>query len=277
MAEKQADGALEKLNQGIQKTKQMVQLQTIELAQEYFGESIETLKQQLKERRSTLEDLPRQVPWGQEESFQVLFQELMENYAIVEGSLDEAARNVANLDVEQLRKYAELEATPAARREARKRGVDLGEVEGTGSEGRIVVGDVRGAAKEAEHEATEEAEHEAAEEEEDEEELEAPDAANREAEEPSIRLEEIEGADSGGLIAGNGMTSSANGKRGDATGAKEEGAQPTWQASGDEDAGEPNATNAARYKAEELGIDLKEIEGTGYGRLITMSDVLRKA
>ncbi len=277
MAEKQADGALEKLNQGIQKTKQMVQLQTLELAQEYFGEAIETLKQQLRERRSTLEDLPRQVPWGQEESFQVLFQELMENYAVVEESLDEAARNAANLDVEQLRKYGAIKATAAARREARKRGVDLREVQGTGSEGRIVVSDVRRAAKEAEHKATAEAKHEAAEEGEDEEGPEAPDAAKRKADEPSIRLEEIDGTDSGGYIAGNGMTSSANGKRRKPTGAEEDGTEPTWQTSSDEDAEEPNATNAARYKAEELGIDLKEIEGTGSGRLITMSDVLRKA
>jgi len=35
-------------------------------------------------------------------------------------------------------------------------------------------------------------------------------------------------------------------------------------------------TSPARYKAEEMGIDLKEIEGTGSGRLITVSDVLRK-
>lgn len=274
MAEKQADGASEKLNQGIQKTKQIVQLQTIELAQEYFGEAIETFKQQLKERRSTLEDLPRQVPWGQEESFQALFQELMENYAIIEESLDEVARNVANLDLEQLRKYGELEATAAARREARKRGINLREVQGTGSEGRIIVSDVRRAAKEAEHQATEEAEHETAEEEEPE----APDAAKREAEELTARLEEIEGLGSAELITGNGTTNSANGKRGQATGAIEEGPEFAWQTSGDKDAAEePNATNAARYKAEQLGIDLKEVEGMGSGGLITMSDVLRKA
>lgn len=268
MAEKQANEALEKLNQGIQKTKQMVQLQTIELAQEYFGDSIESLKQQLKEKRSTLEDLPTQVPWGQEESFQVLFQELLENYAAAEKALDEAARNVANLDVEQLRKYVELEATAAARREARKRGVGLREVEGTGSGGRIVVDDVRRAAREAEHEAVKE---------EAEQETEASDTAERQAEGSNVRLEEMESADLGELITGDERASSANGKRGGATGAKEESVELAWQTSGDEDGEELKATNAARYKAEELGIDLKEVEGTGFGRLITMSDVLRKA
>jgi len=189
---------LEKLNQGIRETKQMVQLQTMELAQEYFSCSVETLKQQMKENRAALEDLPEQVPWGQEVSFQILFQELMDNYTTIEKSLDEARENVTNLDTEHLRKQGELNATDAARREARKRGVDITEVEGTGSGGRIVVADVRRAAAEAEQE--------------------------------------------------------ANGER-----------EPE----------ETNATNAARQKAKELGVDLMGLEGTGYGGLVTMKDVLR--
>jgi hypothetical protein len=72
VAEEQANRALEKLDQGIRETKQMVQLQTMELAQEYFGWSVETLEQQVKESRAALERLPEQVPWGQEESFQNL-------------------------------------------------------------------------------------------------------------------------------------------------------------------------------------------------------------
>lgn len=199
MAEEQVNEALEKLNRGIQKTKQMVQLQTIELAQEYFGYSVQTLKQQVKESRATLEDLPKQMPWGQD-TFQVLFQELIDNYASIEESLDEAGKTVASLDAERLREQGELDATGAARREARRRGIDLREVKGTGSGGRIVVGDVRRAAKEAEHE----------------------DAGKEQPE-------------------------------------------------------EANATNAAKNKAEELGIDLGDVEGTGFGGLITMNDVLKKA
>jgi pyruvate/2-oxoglutarate dehydrogenase complex dihydrolipoamide acyltransferase (E2) component len=201
IAEEQPNGALEKLDQGIRETKQMVQLQTMELAQEYFALSVETLERQVQESRATLERLPEQVPWGQEKSFQILFQELMDNYTTIEQSLREAGENVANLDTEHLRKQGELNATDAARREARKRGVDLTEVEGTGSGGRIVIGDVRRAAAEAEQEA-------------------------------------------------------ANGKK-----------EPD----------ETNATNAARQKAKELDIDLAELEGTGYGGLVTMNDVLRNA
>jgi pyruvate/2-oxoglutarate dehydrogenase complex dihydrolipoamide acyltransferase (E2) component len=195
-----ANGALEKLDQGIRETKQMVHLRTMELAQEYFGWSVETLKQRVKESRGALERLLKQIPWGQEESLQILFQEVMDNYTAIERSLNEAGENVANLNTEHLRKQGELDATEAARREARKRGVDITEVDGTGSGGRIVVTDVRRAAAEAEQK--------------------------------------------------------ANGER-----------KPE----------ETNATNAARQKANELGIDLRGLEGTGYGGLVVMRDVLRSA
>src|SRR5215218_5159430 len=117
------------------------------LAKDYFGESAEALKQQIKEDRATLESLPDQVPGGREEAFQALFQELIENYSAVEESIDEAQKNVANIDTEQIRRQGEVEATDAARREAKERGVDLTRVEGTGSDGRIIVSDVVEAAE----------------------------------------------------------------------------------------------------------------------------------
>ena len=92
MDEEQANEALEKLNQGIQETKQMVQLQTMELAQEYCDCSVEMLKQQVKESRAALESLPKQFPWEQEQSFRVLLQELMDNYTAIEKSLDQATK-----------------------------------------------------------------------------------------------------------------------------------------------------------------------------------------
>ena len=45
----------------------------------------------------------------------------------------------------------------------------------------------------------------------------------------------------------------------------------------EEDAGEPKATDAARRKAEELGIDLSQVEGTGAGGHILVGDVKRAA
>jgi pyruvate/2-oxoglutarate dehydrogenase complex dihydrolipoamide acyltransferase (E2) component len=144
--------ALERLNQGIQESRREVQQRTMGLAQDYFGESAEALKQQIKEDRATLESLPDQVPGGREEAFQALFQELIENYSAVEESIDEAQKNVANIDTEQIRRQGEVEATDAARREARERGVDLTKIEGTGSDGRIIVSDVVEAAEAMEEE-----------------------------------------------------------------------------------------------------------------------------
>jgi len=140
-------GALERLNQGIQESRREVQQRTMNLAQDYFGESAEALKQQIKENRATLDGLPDQIPGGREEAFQTLFQELMDNYSSIEECIDEAQQNVANLDTDQIRRQGEVEATDAARREARERGVDLTKVEGTGSDGRIIVSDVVEAAE----------------------------------------------------------------------------------------------------------------------------------
>jgi pyruvate/2-oxoglutarate dehydrogenase complex dihydrolipoamide acyltransferase (E2) component len=132
MTDKQPDEALEKLNQGIQESRQAMQRQTMELAQEYFGDSVEGLKRQIKESRSTVERLPEQLPGGQEESFQMLFQELMNSYSKIENCLQEAEGEVASLDTESLRRQGEVEASEAALREAREHGVDLTQVEGSG-------------------------------------------------------------------------------------------------------------------------------------------------
>ena len=187
MAENRMNEAMEKLNRGIQESKHEAQRQTMELAQEYFGDSVEALKQQIKDNRATLEGLPEQVPGGQEEAFQGLFQELMVNYASVEESLNEAKKNVADLDPEQIRRQGEVDATDAARRDARELGIDITEVEGTGSDGRITVDDVRSFAEAAEDGAAGE-------------EPKASDAAKRRAEEMGIDLSQIEGTGSGGLV-----------------------------------------------------------------------------
>lgn len=268
MTERQTNEALEKLNRGIQESRQMVQEQTMKLAQDYFGDSVEGLKQGIKESRDTLKDLPDQIPGGQDEAFQMLFQELMDNYAAVEDALDEAQKNVANLDTEKLRQQGEINASEAARREARELAVDLTQVEGTGSGGNITVKDVKKAAEEAEDEA---------------EEINASAAARRAAEELGIDLSEVEGTGSGGMITVMDVTELAD-EAGDAAGQAAQGADGATEAAGqavDGAAGrngseeEPKATNAARRKAEELGVDLSNIEGSGAGGLITIKDVVQ--
>ena len=258
MAEDRANDALEKLNRGIQESKQMVQQQTMQLAQDFFDDSAEEMKQRIKENRQTLEKLPGEIPGGEEESFQLLFQELMDNYGAIEQALAEARKNVANLDTESLVRQGEIEATDAARREARERGVDLTQIEGSGSGGRITVVDVV----------------EYAEEQAGEQEPKASDAARRRAEELGLDLSQIEGTGSGGLITVKDVTSLAEGAQEEATQAAGEADGAAGQATDENGSGEPRATNAAQRKAEELGIDLSQIQGTGAGGLITIKDVV---
>lgn len=312
MTEKQTE-ALEKLNRGIQESRQEVQQRTMNLAQDYFDDSAEVLKQQIQENRATLEGLPDQIPGGREEAFQMLFQELMDNYSNMEKYINEAQENVANLDTDQIRRQGEVEATDAARRKAKELGIDLTEVEGTGSEGNITVKDVEKLGDERLGEPK------------------ATDAAKRDAEEYGIDLSEIEGTGADGSITVGDVTEymektkerapeeteqGAQDAAGQAAGQAQDAAgQVTDQASGaltgitdqvgqaaaqvqdtaggtlleapdtagqGQDAGgdgveEPTyvkVTNAARRKAEEMGVDLSEIEGTGSGGLITMKDVM---
>jgi pyruvate/2-oxoglutarate dehydrogenase complex dihydrolipoamide acyltransferase (E2) component len=271
VTEDRANDALEKLNRGIEESKQMVQRQTMELAQDFFSDSVNEFKQQIRENRRTLEKLPDQIPGGQEEAFQMLFQELMDNYSAIEQALDEAQRNVANLDTESLVKQGEIEATDAARREARERGVDLTEIKGTGSGGRITIADVvefaedQTEGKEAEQEPK------------------ASDAARRRAEELGLDLSQVEGTGSDGLITVNDVTNVAKELQNQATATVQrtlgQGAGQTdgatGRVTGGDENGEPRATNAARRKAEELGVDLSQIEGSGAGGLITIKDVVR--
>jgi pyruvate/2-oxoglutarate dehydrogenase complex dihydrolipoamide acyltransferase (E2) component len=288
VAEDRTNEALEKLNRGIQESKQLVQQQTMTLAQDFFGDSVEGLKQRIQENRATLEGLPDQIPGGQEESFQMLFQELMDNYEAIEQALDEANNNVSELDADRLMRQGEIDATDAARRQAREQGVDLTEIEGTGTDGRITVDDVRTYAEPKQEDAGDTAEQVT------EEGVKASDAARRRAEEMGVDLSQLEGTGSGGLITVKDVTSAAGGTAqqaagtarqaaGQATGqavAQADGAvdQATQQAGdvagGNGDEG-PKATNAARRKAEDLGLDLSRIQGSGAGGLITIRDVVQ--
>lgn len=270
MAEGQANEALEKLNRGIEESKQMVQQQTMGLAQDFFADSVEQMKGQIQESRATLENLPEQVPGGQDEAFQMLFQELMDSYSAVEQALDEAKQNVADLDTESLAKQGDVEATDAARREAKERGVDLTQVEPTGAEGRITVVDVVEFADSQQGDG--------------EREVQASDAARRRAEELGLDLSEIEGSGSGGMITVKDVTDLAGDAAGGAQqaagqavegvdGAVQDAAEAVEGAVGN-GSGEVNATNAAQRKAEEMGVDLGQIEGSGAGGLITIRDVV---
>ena len=340
--------ALERLNQGIQESRREVQQRTMNLAQDYFGESAEALKQQIKENRATLDSLPDQVPGGREEAFQTLFQELMDNYSAMEESIDEAQKNVTNLNTDQIRRQGEIDATDAARREAKERGVDLTQVEGTGSDGRIIVSDVVEAAEAMEAEggtagqaaqqaqdaagqavgqaqqvagqatdqagqltgqvqdaagqATQQAQDTAGQ---------ATDQAGQAVQGVQDTVGGLTGGQQGGPLGGvtdqvgqvaQGVQDTAGqatdqvqqtagqatdqagqlaGQAQDTAGQAAQQAQDTagqaagqaQQAAGGDGTEEPRATNAARRKAEQLGLDLSTIQGTGSGGLITIRDV----
>jgi pyruvate/2-oxoglutarate dehydrogenase complex dihydrolipoamide acyltransferase (E2) component len=276
VAEDRTNEALEKLNRGIQESKQLVQQQTMTLAQDFFDDSVEELKQQIKENRATLERLPDQIPGGQEESFQMLFQELMDSYEAIEQVLDEANKNVSELDADRLMRQGEVDATDAARREAKERGVDLTKVEGTGSDGRIIISDVVEAAEAMEDGAGEDGA--------------APQAAQRAQHAAGQAAGQAQQAasqitDQAGQVA-QGVQDTAQQAAGQATDAvgqtvaQADGAvdQATQQAGdvagGNGDEG-PKATNAARRKAEDLGLDLSQIQGSGAGGIITIRDVVQ--
>jgi pyruvate/2-oxoglutarate dehydrogenase complex dihydrolipoamide acyltransferase (E2) component len=295
------------------------------LAQEYFGDSAEVLKQNIRENRATLESLPDQIPGGREEAFQVFFQELMDNYSSMEECINEAQQNVADLDTDQIRRQSEIEATDAARREAQERGVDLTKVEGTGSDGRIIVSDVveaaeameegDGAARQAAQQAqdaagqaTDQAQQVAGQAQDvaGDAAQQAQDTAGQATDQAGQAVQGVQ--DTAGQVAGQaqdavgGLTGGqqqggplggvtdqvgqvAQGVQDTAGQATDQAQQAAGQATdqagqvanqaqevagGDE---EPKATNAARRRAEKLGIDLSKIEGTGSGGLITIKDV----
>jgi pyruvate/2-oxoglutarate dehydrogenase complex dihydrolipoamide acyltransferase (E2) component len=274
VAEHRTNEALEKLNRGIQESKQLVQHQTMTLAQDYFGDSIDEMKRQIRENRATLERLPDQIPGGQEESFQMLFQELMDNYEAIEQALDEANSNVSRLDTDRLMRQGEVDATDAARREARERGVDLTKVEGTGSDGRIIVSDVVEAAEAMEDGAGEDgAATQAAQR--------AQDAAGQAAEQTQQAASQV--TDQAGQVA-QGVQDTAQQAAGQATdavgqtvaqtdGAVDQATQQAGNVTGGDEG--PKVTSAARRKAEDLGVDLSQIQGSGAGGLITIRDVVQ--
>ena len=273
MTEHRTNEALEKLNRGIQESKQAVQQQTITLAQDYFADSIDEIKRQIRENRATLERLPDQIPGGREESFQMLFQEQMDNYEAIEQALDEANSNVSRVDADRLMRQGEVDATDAARREAMERGVDLTKIEGTGSDGRIIVSDVVEAAEAMEDGAGEDgAATQAAQR--------AQDAAGQAAEQTQQAASQV--TDQAGQVA-QGVQDTAQQVAGQATdavgqtvaqadGAVDQAAQQAGSVAGDEG---PKATGAARRKAEDLGVDLSQVQGSGAGGLITIRDVVQ--
>src|ERR671914_2074260 len=96
----------------------------------------------------------------------------------VQRRIEGERRQAATAEPEGQKQDTEVEATEAAERKAEELDVDLSEVEGTGSEGNVLVEDVEDAAGE----------------------VKATDAARRKAEDLGVDLSAVEGTGSGGRI-----------------------------------------------------------------------------
>ena len=172
------------MSEGAQNLLQQIQQQTIQSAQDFLGESLGRLKGQLQSDRAELESLVEQVP--QEEAKQQIqelvdsysaiedsvdqtaqglgitdtvnqaLQQVQEAVGQVAGQAGQAAQGVQDTGgqvTQQAQQAAggqqaqeEPDATEAARQKAQELGVDLSQIEGSGSEGRITVKDVVSAA-----------------------------------------------------------------------------------------------------------------------------------
>jgi pyruvate/2-oxoglutarate dehydrogenase complex dihydrolipoamide acyltransferase (E2) component len=172
------------VSESAQNLQQQIQQQTIQSAQDFYGESLGRLKSQLQTDRAQLESLAEQVP---SEEAQAQIQELVDSYEAIESSLDQSAQDLGVMDTvnEALQQAQEA------------------------------VGQVAGQAQEA-----------------------AAGAAQQAQEAAGQATQQAQQAVGGG---------------------------------GQEEV--PDATEAARQKADELGVDLSQVKGSGAGGRITIKDV----
>jgi len=146
-----------------------MQQQTEQNTQDFYGKSVGSLKSQIQNYRSQLEQYSQQLPEG---DAQAQVQEMIDSYTELESSMDQAAQDAGVQDKveeaaqqaqQQMQQYAQesaqqagggqqgggqqqLNATPAAEKKAQELGVDISQVQGSGANGRITVRDVIGAA-----------------------------------------------------------------------------------------------------------------------------------
>jgi len=157
---------------------QQMQQQVVQQTQDFYAQSVGSLRSQIEGYRSQLEQYAQQVPEG---DAQAQIQEMIDSYMELEGSMDQAAQDqgvedamnqAAQQTQQQIQQTAQgaaqqgqqaagqaaqqagggqqqqqqPNATQAAENKAQELGVDLSQVQGSGAEGRITVRDVISAA-----------------------------------------------------------------------------------------------------------------------------------
>jgi molecular chaperone GrpE (heat shock protein) len=94
--------------EGPQDLSQQVQEQTVNSAQEFFGDSLGRLKDQLQDERAQFESLAEQVP---DEEAQAQIQEMVDAYESLESTLDQSAEDLGlTEDVNQALQQAQQAA-----------------------------------------------------------------------------------------------------------------------------------------------------------------------
>jgi len=81
--------------EGPQDLSQQVQEQTVNSAQDFFGESLGRLKGQLQSERAQFESLAEQLP---DEEAQAQIQEMVDSYESIESTLDQSAEDLGVTD-----------------------------------------------------------------------------------------------------------------------------------------------------------------------------------
>ncbi len=274
------------MSEQIQNLTQQIQQQALDSAKGFYGDALGQVKGQLESSRTELENLLEQLPEGEEAANEV--QELVDSYDSILGALDEAAETQG---VEDMVNGAAEQAEDTAEEAA-------GEAQET-AEGAVeeVQDAAEGAAQAAENlapgtqllsEATDEegqVVQRAVDESGDIIETTLDEAGELLSEDITGKIMDLEAEgeeeqdeegntirkvrdESGSLLS---LTLGEDGNLLD-LGILESSEEET-----EEEEEGPDATEAAKQKAEELGVDLSQLEGTGADGRITVKDVMGAA
>ena len=233
-------GEVEEVTEEVHSRSHQIQGQIMQIAQDFYGDSLGRLKGQLQNDRAQLESLMEQSP----PEAQAQLQKMIDSYTEIEDTLDQAAHDQGLDDAVS---DAAQQAQDAAGQVTDRAGQAAQGVQDTAGQ---AAGQAQDAAGQAVGQVTETAGQAA---------QQAQDAAGQAAEQAQGAAGQV--ADQAGQVAQGAQ---------DAAGQAAQQAQDT--------AGQDlNITDAARQKAEELGVDLSQVEGTGAEGRITVKDVTSAA
>lgn len=232
------------MSEGAQNLQQQIQQQTMQSARDFYGSSLGSAKAQLQDARTQLESLAEQTP---QEEAQAKIQEMVDSYYEMESRIDQAAQDHGVEDaVNQATQQTDGKVTDQAGQAVQGAQDAAGGVAGqagqVAQQAQDTAGQAAGQAQET-----------------------VGGAAQQAQETAGQATEQAQGAV--GQVAGQ-AGQAAQGVQ-DTAG---QATQQAQQAAGGQQQ-QPNATQAAAQKAQELGVDLSQVEGSGSEGRITVKDV----